>query len=120
MSVRIGDKHYSITKTKIPITITVTGIYILAMHYITCSKQLQRQRRKLLYILPSGCYRYPGSPSFLREQELRMNQRTERLSAYGPLYPSCRKKQRHCILVRLCKLLLINAIIAMGKLLVNK
>ena len=39
MSVRIGDKHYSITKTKIPITITVTGIYMLAMYYITCSKQ---------------------------------------------------------------------------------
>ena len=44
MSVRIGDKHKQITgkwsiKTKIPITITVTGIYILAMYYITCSKQ---------------------------------------------------------------------------------
>ena len=39
MSVRIGDKHYSITKIKIPITAMVTGIYILAMYYITCSKQ---------------------------------------------------------------------------------
>ena len=29
----------SIIKIKIPITITVTGIYILAMYYITCSKQ---------------------------------------------------------------------------------
>ena len=84
MSVRIGDKHYSITKTKIPITITVTGIYMLAMYYITCSKLEPRQPHKPLYILPSGCYRYPGIPSFLRGQELMKNQRTERLSAYDP------------------------------------
>ena len=35
-------------------------------------------------------------------------------------YLSCRKKQRHSIPVSICKLLLINAIIAMGKLLVSK
>ena len=28
------------------------------------------QQRKPLYILPSGCYRYPGIPSFPREREL--------------------------------------------------
>ena len=94
--------------------------YVIIYLLLTCSKPEPRQPHKPLYILPSGCYRYPGIPSFPREQELMKNQRTERLSAYGPLYPSCRKKQRHCILVRLCKLLLINAIIAMGKLLVNK
>ena len=94
--------------------------YVIIYLLLTCSKPEPRQPHKPLYILPSGCYRYPGIPSFPREQELMKNQRTERLSAYGPLYLSCRKKQRHCILVRLCKLLLINAIIAMGKLLVNK
>ena len=94
--------------------------YVIIYLLLTCSKLEPRQPHKPLYILPSGCYRYPGIPSFPREQELMKNQRTERLSAYGPLYLSCRKKQRHCILVRLCKLLLINAIIAMGKLLVNK
>ena len=94
--------------------------YVIIYLLLTCSKPEPRQPHKPLYILPSGCYRYRGIPSFPREQELMKNQRTERLSAYGPLYLSCRKKQRHCILVRLCKLLLINAIIAMGKLLVNK
>jgi hypothetical protein len=29
-------------------------------------------------------YRYPGIPSFPREQELMKNQRTEHLSAYDP------------------------------------
>ena len=42
----------------------------------------QRQRHKLLYNLPLGCYRYPRSPSFLREQELMKNQQIEHLSAY--------------------------------------
>ena len=94
--------------------------YVIIYLLLTCSKPEPRQPHKPLYILPSGCYRYPGIPSFPREQELMKNRRTEHLSAYDPLYLSYRKKQRHCILVRLCKLLLINAIIAMGKLLVNK
>ena len=94
--------------------------YVIIYLLLTCSKPEPRQPHKPLYILPSGCYRYPGIPSFPHERELMKNQRTERLSAYDPLCLSCRKKQRHCILVRLCKLLLINAIIAMGKLLVNK
>ncbi len=87
---------------------------------ITCSKPEPRLPHKPQYNLPSGCYQFPGIPSFLREQELMKNQRTEHLSAYGPLYLSYRKKQRHSIPVSICKLLLINAIIAMGKLLVSK
>ena len=94
--------------------------YVIIYLLLTCSKPEPRQPHKPLYILPSGCYRYPGIPSFPREQELMKNQRTERLSAYDPWCLSCRKKQLHCIPVSLCNLLLINAIIAMGKLLVSK
>ena len=94
--------------------------YVIIYLLLTCSKPEPRQPHKPLYILPSGCYRYRGIPSFPREQELMKNQRTERLSAYDPLCRSYRKKQRHCIPVSLCNLLLINAIIAMGKLLVSK
>ena len=63
--------------------------------------QLLRLPHKPLYILPSGCYRYPGSPSFLREQELMKNQRTEHLSAYDPLCQSYRKKQLNFIPITL-------------------
>ena len=79
-----------------------------------------RQLHKPLYILLSGYYQCRGILSFLGEQELMKNQRIERLSAYDPLCRSYRKKQRHSIPVSLCNLLLINAIIAMGKLLVSK
>ena len=94
--------------------------YVIIYLLLTCSKPEPRQPHKPLYILPSGCYRYRGIPSFPREQELMKNQRTERLSAYDPLCRSYHKKQRHSIPVSLCNLLLINAIIAMGKLLVSK
>ena len=94
--------------------------YVIIYLLLTCSKLEPRQPHKPLYILPSGCYRYRGIPSFLRGQELMKNQRTERLSAYDPWCQSYRKKQRHSIPVSICKLLLINAIIAMGKLLVSK
>ena len=94
--------------------------YVIIYLLLTCSKPEPRQPHKPLYILPSGCYRYRGIPSFPREQELMKNRRTEHLSAYDPLYRSYHKKQRHSIPVSLCKLLLINAIIAMGKLLVSK
>ena len=94
--------------------------YVIIYLLLTCSKPEPRQPHKPLYILPSGCYRYRGIPSFPREQELMKNQRTERLSAYDPLCLSYRKKQRHSIPVSLCNLLLINAIIVMGKLLVSK
>ena len=59
--------------------------YVIIYLLLTCSKPEPRQPHKPLYILPSGCYRYPGIPSFLREQELMKNQRTERHRAYGPL-----------------------------------
>ena len=98
----------------------ITGDYLYKVTKITCSKPELRQQHKLLYNLPSDCYQFLRIPSFLREQELMKNQRTERLSAYDPLYQSYRKKQRHSIPVSICKLLLINAIIAMGKLLVSK
>ena len=94
--------------------------YVIIYLLLTCSKPEPRQPHKPLYILPSGCYRYRGIPSFPREQELMKNRRTEHLSAYDPLYQSYRKKQRHSIPVSICKLLLNNAIIAMGKLLVSK
>ena len=94
--------------------------YVIIYLLLTCSKPEPRQPHKPLYILPSGCYRYRGIPSFPREQELMKNRRTEHLSAYDPLYLSYRKKWRYSIPVSLCKLLLINAIIAMGKLLVSK
>ena len=94
--------------------------YVIIYLLLTCSKPEPRQPHKPLYILPSGCYRYRGIPSFLREQELMKNQRTERLSAYDPLCQSYRKKRRHCIPVSLYNQLLINAIIAMCKLLVSK
>lgn len=67
--------------------------YVIIYLLLTCSKLEPRQPHKPLYILPSGCYRYPGIPSFPREQELMKNQRTERLSAYDPLCQSYHKKQ---------------------------
>ena len=71
--------------------------YVIIYLLLTCSKPEPRQPHKPLYILPSGCYRCRGIPSFPREQELMKNQRTERLSAYDPLCQSYRKKQRHSI-----------------------
>ena len=67
--------------------------YVIIYLLLTCSKPEPRQPHKPLYILPSGCYRYRGIPSFPREQELMKNRRTEHLSAYDPLYRSYRKKQ---------------------------
>ena len=58
--------------------------YVIIYLLLTCSKPELRQQHKLLYNLPSGCYQFPGIPSFLREQELMKNQRTERQSAYDP------------------------------------
>ena len=58
--------------------------YVIIYLLLTCSKPELRLQHKLLYNLPSGCYQFPGIPSFLREQELMKNQRTEHLSAYDP------------------------------------
>ena len=71
----------------------ITGDYLYKVTKITCSKPELHQPHKPLYNLPSGCYQFPGIPSFLREQELRMNLRTEHLSAYDPLCLSYHKKQ---------------------------
>ena len=38
--------------------------------------------------LPLGCYRYRGSPSSQRVQELKKNLQIERQSAYGQEYQS--------------------------------
>ena len=59
---------------------------------ITCSEPKPHLRHKLPYNLPSGCCRYPGSPSFPRGRERMKSLQTERLSAYGRAYPSYRKK----------------------------
>ena len=48
----------------------VTGIYILAMYYITCSKQQLRQPHKPLYILPSGCFQHPVAGTYKKERVL--------------------------------------------------
>ena len=45
---------------------------------------LQRQRLQPLCNLPSGCYRFRGSPSFQREQEQKKNLQIERRCAYDP------------------------------------
>ena len=47
--------------------------YVIIYLLLTCSKPEPRQPHKPLYILPSGCYRYRGIPSFPREQELMKN-----------------------------------------------
>ena len=56
----------------------------LILILVTCSKLLQRQRLLPLCNLPSGCYRYQGSPSSQRVQEPTTNQQIERRYAYGP------------------------------------
>ncbi len=94
--------------------------YVIIYLLLTCSKLEPRQPHKPLYILPSGCYRYPGIPSFPREQELMKNQRTEHLSAYDPWCLSYHKKQQCNILYMLYNVLIISAIIAIDKLLVSK
>ena len=71
--------------------------YVIIYLLLTCSKPEPRQPHKPLYILPSGCYRYRGIPSFPREQELMKNQRTERQSAYDPLCLSYHKKPQYSI-----------------------
>ena len=63
------------------------------MLFTSCSERGQRLLRKQQSNLPLGCYQYRGSPSSLRVQELKKNQRTERQSAYGQVYLSYRKKQ---------------------------
>lgn len=86
----------------------------------TSSWPLPPRRRQRRSCRPSGCCQRRGSPSSRRAPGQKSCPRTARRSAYDPWCRSCRKKQRHSIPVSICKLLLINAIIAMGKLLVSK
>ena len=58
----------------------------IQIHSVIAIPKLQELAQKIpaTVQLPLGCYPYRGSPSSLREQELKKNLQTERQSAYGP------------------------------------
>ena len=58
--------------------------YVIIYLLLTCSKLEPRQPHKPLYILPSGCYRYPGIPDDTAKVAI-MRERAERTHQWHEL-----------------------------------